>query len=373
MRIFKKNYFLLIFLVSNLVFAQIPINNVSGIILDEKNLPIEFALIKIDNSTIFAETDTLGRFTLHIPENVFKITLIISRIGFETNSIEVKPNINNLRINLKSTTTLNEITTTAQRTAYWKRKLKIFEDILLGESPYRKSCKILNENDIIIHVLENQSIEITLKHDLRILNGDLGYILELRFNKLTIQEGSYSLSLNDILGYGYCFFYEQKAKNSNEEKRWKKNRDAAFDDSLRGFLATLIYKKGIKNYDAYQQRTIIKNGYYYSYNSKLIKEIEEERLVKIDLDTLASFDSVSKKYKINSKLPFLVFSMKSYNYQNVFSDSRNEFSYIGLPNDNLIFDKYGYTNSLYALGGFWAKAKYSSMLPQDFLPKKYLE
>lgn len=372
MKLFRYCLFLFIlFAYFEGTYAQKLNNKIEGNVLDNKGQPIEFALIKVNNSTIFTETDSLGFFILNIPENVFKINVIITRIGFQAKFIDIKSIEKPITIYLENDPQLDVVQVVEERSKYWKRKLKIFKESLLGDSPYVKSCKILNENDIIINVLESDKMEVTFKNNLKILNNDLGYILEIYFTKVIVKENKYFQPENDVR-YS-CFFYEQTAKDANEAKKWKKNREDAFENSLRGFLVSLIYKKNISYYDVYQQKTNIKTAYIYPYNSKLMTEIDEQRLLKVKLDTLAKFDTLSNKYFINSKLPFLVFSMKNFSYQSVFLDSRNEFTYVCFLKDKLYFDKFGWSDSQWLLRGFWAKALYSVMLPQDYLPEKYLK
>ena len=51
----------------------------------------------------------------------------------------------------------------------------------------------------------------------------------------------------------------------------------------------------------------------------------------------------------------------------------NEHTYIAMPEEKLVFDKYGFCYSSFELSGFFGKLAYSSMLPEDYLPEKYLK
>ncbi len=55
---------------------------ISGVVLDEKNNPIEGATVAVKNSTLAKSTDAKGAFTLSMPANAN--TLVISSVGYDT-------------------------------------------------------------------------------------------------------------------------------------------------------------------------------------------------------------------------------------------------------------------------------------------------
>ncbi len=112
--------------------------------------------------------------------------------------------------------------------------------------------------------------------------------------------------------------------------------------------------------------------YFYPYNTSLITEINEKRLKAIGIDTLAKFDTISKKYFVATNHPFIIFNLDRYTNDGSFLDIKNECSYITLPSGRIEFDKYGWTFSNTILSGEWGKAGFSIALPQDYLPERYI-
>lgn len=124
---------------------------VTGIVLDAKtNKPIETATVYFDNTTLGVVTNKKGFFSIDY-SNAIQSPLIISFLGYKKQVIEDYRNKKNITILLKETQeVLNEVIVNANDGLTRKQKLRLFRREFLGVSRFGNSCRILNENDIII-------------------------------------------------------------------------------------------------------------------------------------------------------------------------------------------------------------------------------
>lgn len=213
--LFKKVLFLLLILFSTTSsFAQILIKRQFGRVLDEYRKPIEYAVIRINNSTIFAESDSLGNFKIDIPENIAKIEFVVSRIGFKTERRQIKDLYSKkIVFILKEDTNLTELQVVKKRSNFLKRQIKIFKNGLLGTSVFAASCEILNEKDIVFDFSEKNKTTINFKENLKIKNNALGYILEIDIQE-AIKNGDFFMPTIKSI-----FYQELQPKDIFEQKK----------------------------------------------------------------------------------------------------------------------------------------------------------
>jgi TonB-linked SusC/RagA family outer membrane protein len=82
-----------------------PVNrDLSGVVLDEKKLPVVGASVFIQGTTTGTVTDGSGKFRLSVPDNEI-VTLEISSVGFATQTIDV--NASTASVNITMTTSVN--------------------------------------------------------------------------------------------------------------------------------------------------------------------------------------------------------------------------------------------------------------------------
>lgn len=360
--------FFMLFLIDN-IKAQITYIIISGRVIDGNGKPIEIALLRVNNTSIYTESDSLGFFQLKIPEKLPKIEVVVSRVGFQSKKISIsllddkKDNV----ITLNTSTELLEVKILGERSKYWKRKYDLFEDILLGNTPFRSSCKVLNQNDVIINVLDNDIMEVTYKSSLKILNDAFGYIIEIDIKKVSINHNMVDMDISSWV------FIEQKPIKKRDSTRWERNREYAFNSSYRGFLLSMIHSYRLKDYDIYKQNTNRNQFYIYPPNSKLETEIANKKLINVEPKSFIQFDSTLKKYYITSNSPLLVFSLGAVNIQSPFIDAKYQVSYVNFYNSKFMFDEFGWSNSPIYTSGYWGVFScFSCMLPQDYLPERYI-
>ncbi|MDR0364461.1 MAG: TonB-dependent receptor [Bacteroidales bacterium] len=123
MRLYITTVFLLnaFSVLANLHFENGEGNTITGFIRDEENNPVAYALVKTENGSDYALTNTEGFFTLDI-NIIDDIYLAVSCIGFENARVKVADNAKNINITLVAKPNyLNEVVITGDRT---KRVLK---------------------------------------------------------------------------------------------------------------------------------------------------------------------------------------------------------------------------------------------------------
>ncbi|MGN6213073.1 carboxypeptidase-like regulatory domain-containing protein, partial [Parafilimonas sp.] len=85
--LYLKRILLLFFVCSYLnTYAQSPVQ-VKGVIVDEKNMPVADASIRVKNKNTGTISDSTGHFTISVPDKT--AVLVISDIGFKTQEVAI--------------------------------------------------------------------------------------------------------------------------------------------------------------------------------------------------------------------------------------------------------------------------------------------
>ena len=174
--------FLLSFFIAFSSIAQ----TFSGVILDEKTKnPIETASVYFDNTTIGTVSNSKGEFSISYT-NAIQSSLIISYLGYNTEIISNYRQSNNVIIYLKlSNNVLNEVIISTDDGLTREQKLKLFRKEFLGSSKFAKSCKILNEDDLILWYNKKESqLTARAKSPILIENKALQYLVSYKINTL---------------------------------------------------------------------------------------------------------------------------------------------------------------------------------------------
>ncbi len=204
--------------------------------------PIETVSIYFDNSTIGTITNSSGKFSLSYNDAI-QSPLIISFMGYQKEIILDYRSRKNIIIQLKeSINNLNEIVVNADDGLTRKQKLKIFRKQFLGFSNAAKSCKILNEDDLILRydkkisrltangkspiIFKNRKLQYTVTYDINEFEIDFNYV----------EEKNNIFTVRSVLMQGTTFY--ENLENFNE-KAAKKNRDKAYNGSILEFMRAL--------------------------------------------------------------------------------------------------------------------------------------
>ncbi len=158
-------------------FGRLFCQTITGIVSDEKKNPLAGASVYIDGTTIGTTTDVEGRFFLD-PKVKINSSLVVSFVGYQTqiiNNIFEKSEF--IIILHPEIISLKEVQVNALALIR-KQKLEIFRQQFLGRTKAGKSCKILNEDDLILDFdLKSSRLIASARKPLIIQNPFLGYIL----------------------------------------------------------------------------------------------------------------------------------------------------------------------------------------------------
>lgn len=208
---------------------------VRGRVEDEKTgKPVPFVSVYVNNTTIGALTDEKGAFSLTIKPG--RQELVVSSVGYEPliYALEGKaPGSLVFRLRPKDTE-LATVSVKAKRDASWYENLRIFKDHFLGRSKFASSCKILNENKLVIY-FDTQKGVLRVKCDepLEIENPELGYTVRYL---LTEFQADLRGGFTSFLGYPN---FRPMTGGKAKQRRWARRREEAYKGSAMHFVRAL--------------------------------------------------------------------------------------------------------------------------------------
>ncbi|WP_299524690.1 carboxypeptidase-like regulatory domain-containing protein [Winogradskyella sp.] len=216
----------------------------TGTIVDASaNQPLETVSVYFDNTTVGTTTNENGEFSITYTDAI-QSSLVISYLGFEKIIINDYRDKEHIAIALKpSSIALDEVNLDYDDGLTRKQKLRLFRKEFLGTSKIAKSCKILNEDDLILRYdKENRVLSASAKAPIKIENKALQYEIdydiidfELSFKYANIPTNSFTK--NRLTYYGTTFYKDLKKSN---KKSTIKKRERAFKGSVQHFMRALF-------------------------------------------------------------------------------------------------------------------------------------
>jgi len=149
----------------------------TGLVIDKVTQePLETAAVYFDNTTFGTTTNDKGQFSVSYNDAV-QSSLVISYLGYEKVVILDYRSINNITIELvEAENTLDEVYLEYDDGLTRKQKLRLFRTEFLGTSKFAKSCKILNEDDLILRYNKrNNVLFASSKSPVKVKNRALKY------------------------------------------------------------------------------------------------------------------------------------------------------------------------------------------------------
>lgn len=335
MKSLKEIILLFCILLSTSLAAQ----TLTGTVIDKNTKqPIETASVYFDNTTIGTTTNAKGEFSITYTDAV-QSPLIISYLGYEKISIANYKTLKHINIALtQATNVLDEVYIEYDDGLTRRQKLRIFRKEFLGTTKYGKSCKILNEDDLILRYNKNEKLlTASAKKPLIIINKALQYKINFELVDFEVAFGYVNISTNHfeakrILFTGTSFYKNLK---SNLKKRVLKNRDKAFKGSTQHFMRAL-YNKNLEanNYAIFHKGFKVNEWDYF-----IIEPIINSELKKVTL-----------KHKVS-----------------ILYD-RNKQSELDLDIKSLIVDGYGHYKPITKVlfSGYMGSLRLGDTLPLDY-------
>lgn len=218
-----------------------------GTILDAStNKPLETVAVYFDNTTIGSTTDAKGQFSIDYSDAI-QSPLVISYLGYEKVTIRDYRTKRNITIKLNPTdVSLDEVFLEFDDGLTRKQKLRLFRKEFLGTSKYGKSCKILNEKDIVLRYdKKRKTLYASADKPIIINNRALQYQIafdiidfEAQYRYANLEEQDFAL---DRVAYAGTSYYKNLDKA--QRKSTKRRREKAFKGSVQHFMRTLYQKK----------------------------------------------------------------------------------------------------------------------------------
>ncbi len=199
------------------------------------NQPIPFATVYVNASTKGTTADADGNYRLPaIPAGT--VDLVASAVGFKSGRQAIrlsdsKPS----RVTFFLTPdarSLQTVTVTAKRTRAYERMIRTFKRELLGNVPFADKCLITNLRSVSLTESDGQ-LNAQATEPLVIENKALGYRLYYDMTHFD--------TFRQITHYaGTSRFEVMTPDNAGETERWERNRQKAYQGSIRHVLASLM-------------------------------------------------------------------------------------------------------------------------------------
>ncbi|RED44516.1 carboxypeptidase-like protein [Winogradskyella eximia] len=211
--------------------------------------PIETVSVYFDNTTIGTTTNDKGEFSISYTDAV-QSTLVISYLGYNKVLISDFRSKNNVVIELvEADNALDEVYLEYDDGLTRRQKLRLFRKEFLGNSKFGKSCKILNENDLILkYDKHKKDLYASCKVPLKVLNKSLQYeisydLIDFEVNFKYANLKTREFTVNSVVYFGTSFYKELENFKKNKSI---KNREQAYSGSVQHFMRSL-YNKNLKD------------------------------------------------------------------------------------------------------------------------------
>lgn len=353
-------FFFLIMLV-NPLHSQI----IEGIVLDSKTQEsLPGATVYLDGTTISTITDEKGNFSINTKNN--NATLVVSFVGYTTNRLE-----NPLQyINKKLTVLLVEQSINLDEVVIGKgpfsrkQMMKVFKEQFLGKSRSGSSCKIENEQDIILYYdVSNNTLNATARNPLKIKNSYLEYEVNFDLQELIVQYNYRSLENHNQIQsfFSGTTFYKDVSKNKKVDKK----RKEIFYGSATHFAHTLANSAWEKEelrlfVDSFQ---VNPTDYFQVKDTlgwKKVTLIKEPQKAVGDIKVEENLNNTIKISKIKKE------KFTKTNFNILYKKDKQ--SVVEFKEKTIYVDENGNYNPIYGIlyGGFIGTLKAGDMLPIDY-------
>ena len=244
MRINKAS--IIAFILPLFCFSQ----TLTGRVLDRlTQQPIETVSVYFDNTTIGTTTNDKGEFSISYTDAV-QSTLVISYLGYNKVLISDFRSKNNVVIELvEADNALDEVYLEYDDGLTRRQKLRLFRKEFLGTSKFGKSCKILNEDDLILkYDKRKKDLYASSKVPLKVINKSLQYeisydLIDFEVNFKYANLKTREFTVNSVVYFGTSFYKELENFKKNKSI---KNREQAYNGSVQHFIRSL-YNKNLKD------------------------------------------------------------------------------------------------------------------------------
>ena len=209
---------------------------ISGYVYDAvTNEPLESVAVYFDNTTVGTTTNSEGYFTLDYTA-VIRSTLVYSYLGYTIQYDEDYRSKTQVKIKLKvNVNQLDAVVIEYDDGLTRQQKLRLFRREFLGRSLSAKSCKIVNEEDLILRYdKDNRLLSATATKPLVLWNNYLRYkvLYDLMEFQATFKYADIAdeyFSTDTVIFVGTSFF---KDLNKTYKQRSERRRNKVYLGSV---------------------------------------------------------------------------------------------------------------------------------------------
>lgn len=332
-------------------------------------LPLPFANVFINNSTLGGATDADGRFTItgKIPE---EFELVASFVGYTTVSHLVQRKglqtfTKNFELELLEDN-LSEVELKAKRDRGWERTLKMFKEVFLAvpDDPYGRDIEILNPWVLDFEKVNPDKgfnfVQATAVQPLQVVNKALGYQIDYHLQ-------DFRMLRNASRFFGQAFYRQLNAPDSITQNEWEQNKGLNYQSSVRHFsLSILLKNSGVEGFELYRANPNIPKedrtrDFYYELG-KSILPVQLEFIYVKPLGNGVYRIFLSERLEVHHlNKPWL----NDY-YENIY----HAISWVVAPSGYFDVDRYGtlmHPTQL-VLSGYMGRQRLARSLPLDFMP-----
>ncbi|TVQ01917.1 MAG: carboxypeptidase-like regulatory domain-containing protein [Balneolaceae bacterium] len=326
--------------------------------------PLQYAHVFLSGTRIGTVTNPAGRFQIeHIPPGSYR--LVVSIIGYERAPVDILLREADERTYVRRLKPviyqMNELYV-GNLDNRWERYLNRFERLFIGETALADDVAILNPEVLRFNSRWWGRLEAEAMAPLIIENRSLGY-------RITYHLEEFRHSGTRTRWTGESHFEDMTPVNAEQAEVWEKNREEAFEGSLRHFLLSLSQLQLRQNgFLMYEQRRDMHGNYHrnsFRLNpARIVSRLENDHFYHLNFN-----DRIEIVYACQSEDPRYP---RWFNQQNR-APARVQTSYLQLnrrpvtvdPNGEIV-ETYGATRF-----GYHSFQRVADKTPKDYRPENY--
>lgn len=256
-------------------------HHVSGQVFDITTLkPIELCNVYIVGTTLGGSTDTKGHFAFDLPDSG-EYELVFSHVSYLPQLISFKAGTDSVTIDPMpldpSAMNVEDVVVTGKKDRKWQRQYDRFVRYIMGTHFRENKVEILNPYAVEFKnggkgmLTEAQPFTLNLK------NSYTGYEIHFLVQRLF-------LSKSNQFMVGYPGFSPLSADSPEQSATWKKNRQRAYQGSLRHIFKSILENR--LDQDGFDAQLTEKNPAKFQGSAAKILPIEINNTINLNSDNL---------------------------------------------------------------------------------------
>lgn len=348
---------ILLFLTPFFVFSQQKFQ-LTGSVTEKAASVVPGANVFIEGTTMGTQADANGHYVLrNIPAGRHR--LVASMVGYLPKMvfIDFPGNTTVLNFNLEEDNkTLDEVRVVGSQDKLWEKQFREFEKGFLGESYNRKEVFITNKEVVDFTEMED-AFSAKASQPLQIINKSMGY-------KVTYFMDNFEKT-NSLTSFkGLASFEKLVPEDAKQERKWKRNREEAYEGSLKHFLKALEDNRmEEEGFNAF----LLKPEYLNNLRRGLFFDRNNERHVAFKATELIGITSPDGLTTLNWKIPMEIVYNRKRATRPIFMDAPYPYTIL-IPKGLIQVTSAGDLMNPYSIEmrGEMSKIGMADLLPLDF-------